>query len=109
MKEKQRDKEVLWPRMNPPGAGERRQNNHLLVEEVPVWYNRNGQVNPERLSACKEERNLTGSFNYTVNHFKETAVHVSTYGGVRGRQRLNTFAPYSIVRYAYHSFLRCKS
>jgi hypothetical protein len=25
---------------------------------------------------------------YIVKHFKETAVHVSTYGGVRGRQSL---------------------
>jgi hypothetical protein len=31
---------------------------------------------------------------YIVNYSKETAVHASTYGGVRGRQRLNIFAPY---------------
>ena len=45
--------------MNPPGAGERRQINHLFVEAVPVWYSQNGKVNPEWLSACKEERILT--------------------------------------------------
>ena len=58
---KQRDKEVLEPRMNPPEAEERGQNNHLFVEEVPVWHNRNRQVNPEWLSACKEERNVTST------------------------------------------------
>ena len=30
---------------------------------------------------------------YIVNHFKETAVHASTYGGVRGRQRLIPLPP----------------
>jgi len=33
------------------------------------------------------------TYPYIVNHFKETAVHVSTYGGVRGRQRLLTLPP----------------
>ena len=59
MKQRKRDKEVLSPRMNP--MEERGQNNSLFVEAMPVWYSRNGQVNPEWLSACKEERNLTGS------------------------------------------------
>jgi group II intron reverse transcriptase/maturase len=40
---------------------ERVQSNHLFMEEIPVWYSRNGEVNPEWLSACKEERNLTSS------------------------------------------------
>ena len=30
---------------------------------------------------------------YIVNHFKETAVHASTYGGVRGRQSLVALPP----------------
>jgi branched-chain amino acid aminotransferase len=30
---------------------------------------------------------------YIVNHFKETAVHASTYGGVRGRQRVIPLPP----------------
>jgi group II intron reverse transcriptase/maturase len=59
MKKRKRDKEVLVLRMNP--MEERGQNNGLFVEAIPVWYSRNGQVNPEWLSACKEERNLTGS------------------------------------------------
>jgi RNA-directed DNA polymerase len=59
MKKKKRDKERLSPRMKLPGAEERGQNNRLFVEAVPVWYSRNGQVNSEWLSACKEERNLT--------------------------------------------------
>lgn len=45
--------------MNPPGAEERGKNNHLFVEDIPVWYSRNGKVNPAWLSACEEERNLT--------------------------------------------------
>ena len=56
---KRKEKKVLLPRMNPPGAGERRPSNHLFVEAVPVWYNQNGQVTSMWLSACKEERNLT--------------------------------------------------
>ncbi len=40
---------------------ERGQGNRLFVEAVPVWYSRNGKVNPQWLSACEEERNLTGS------------------------------------------------
>lgn len=55
MKKRKRDKEVLPSRMNP--MEERGQSNRLFVEAVPVWYIRNGQVNPEWLSACKEERN----------------------------------------------------
>jgi group II intron reverse transcriptase/maturase len=61
MKKKKRDKEELPLRMNLPGAEERGQSNHLFAEAVPVWYSRSGQVNPEWLSACKEECNLTGS------------------------------------------------
>jgi len=59
MKEKKRDKEGLPPRMKLPGAEERGQSNRLFVEAVPVWYGRNRQVNPEWLSVCGEERNLT--------------------------------------------------
>ncbi len=38
---------------------ERGISNHLFAEGVPVWYVRSGKVNPEWLSACEEERNLT--------------------------------------------------
>jgi group II intron reverse transcriptase/maturase len=38
---------------------ERGQSNRLFVEGIPVWYARNGRVNTEWLSACREERNLT--------------------------------------------------
>lgn len=54
-----KDNKVLPPRMNPPGAGERGQSNDLYAEAVPVWYSRSGEVNPEWLSACREQRNLT--------------------------------------------------
>lgn len=33
--------------------------NRLFVEGIPVWYTRSGRVNPDWLSACEEERNLT--------------------------------------------------
>jgi len=59
MKEKKRGKEALKSRMNP--MEERGQCNRLFVEGVPVWYNRNGQVNPGWLSACEEERNPGGN------------------------------------------------
>jgi group II intron reverse transcriptase/maturase len=54
---KQRDNKAKLLRMNP--MEERGQSNHLFVEGVPVRYARNGQVDPEWLSACEEERNLT--------------------------------------------------
>ena len=58
MKKKiKKDNKELKPRMNP--MEERRQNNHLFMEAVPVWYSQNGKVNPKWLSACKEERTLT--------------------------------------------------
>ena len=52
-----KDNKVLPPRMNP--MEERGQSNHLYAEAVPVWYGRSGKVNPEWLSACREQRNLT--------------------------------------------------
>ena len=42
-----KDNKVLPPRMNPPGAGERGQGNHLYAGAVPVWYSQSGEVNPE--------------------------------------------------------------
>jgi group II intron reverse transcriptase/maturase len=45
--------------MKPPGAEERGTGNHLFAEGVAVRYARSGKVNPEWLSACEEERNLT--------------------------------------------------
>lgn len=56
---KQKDKEGLRSRIIP--MEERGQSNRLFVEAVPVWYSRNRQVNPEWLSACEEERNLTNN------------------------------------------------
>lgn len=52
-----KDKEVLMPRIIP--MEERGQSNHLFAEAVPVRYGRSGKVNPEWLSACREQRNLT--------------------------------------------------
>lgn len=52
-----KDIKVLPPRMNP--MEERGQGNHLYAKAVPVWYSRSGKVNPEWLSACREQRNLT--------------------------------------------------
>ncbi len=54
---KQREKEVLRSGITP--TEEPDQSNHLFVEGIPVWYTRSGQVNPEWLSACEEERKLT--------------------------------------------------
>src|ERR1043165_4259141 len=51
------DNKVLQPRMNP--MEERGQSNHLYAEAVPVRYSRSGKVNPEWLSACREQCNLT--------------------------------------------------
>ena len=47
--------------MNP--MEERGAVSHLFAEGVPVWYTRSGEVNPEWLSACEEERWLDETFN----------------------------------------------
>ena len=49
----------MQPRIIP--MEERAQSNRLFVEAVSVWYSQSGEVNPEWLSACKEERNLTSN------------------------------------------------
>ena len=58
---KRKEKKALQARIIPPKAEERVQSNHLFMEAIPVWYNQSGKVNPEWLSACKEERNLTNN------------------------------------------------
>ena len=45
--------------MNPAGQGECIYSGGLFVTETPVWYQKDGKVNPEWLSICKEERNQT--------------------------------------------------
>jgi len=80
----EKGRKQLNSQMNPAGQGEWTTNNDLFAAGVPVWYEKSGKVNPEWLSSCEEERNRTV---IAVTHFEETAVHVSTYGGVRGRQR----------------------
>jgi hypothetical protein len=57
MKKIKKDNKLLLPRMNP--MEERGQSNDLYAEAIPVWYSRSGKVNPEWLSACREQRNLT--------------------------------------------------
>lgn len=57
MKKIKKDKKVLQPRINP--TGQSGASNHLYAEAIPVWYSQSGKVNPQWLSACKEERNLT--------------------------------------------------
>lgn len=52
-----KETQVLSSRMNP--TEERGQGNGLFAEAVPVWYRRSGQVDPQWLSACREQRNLT--------------------------------------------------
>ncbi len=54
-----KDNQVQLLRMNP--MEEREQSSHLYAEAIPVRYGQSGKVNPEWLSACKEERNLTKS------------------------------------------------
>lgn len=51
------DSKVSVPRMNP--MEERGQTGGLYAEAVPVRYSRSGKVNPQWLSACREQRNLT--------------------------------------------------
>jgi group II intron reverse transcriptase/maturase len=57
MKKINKDNKVLQPLINP--MGQSGASNHLYAEAIPVWYSQSGKVNPQWLSACKEERNLT--------------------------------------------------
>lgn len=85
MNKKKKDKEVPAPRMNP--MEERGQSNRLFVEAVPVWYSRNRQVNPQWLSACKEERNLTKSLMEQIAdplNLSKAYQQVKTNGGSAG-------------------------
>lgn len=45
--------------MNPARQGECTYSEGLFVTEIPVWYQKNGKVNPVWLSMCEEERNQT--------------------------------------------------
>jgi group II intron reverse transcriptase/maturase len=45
--------------MKPAGQEECIYSDGLFVTELPVWYQKNGKVNPEWLSICNEERNQT--------------------------------------------------
>lgn len=45
--------------MNPAGQEECIYNDDLFAVEIPVWYQKNGKVNPVWLSICEEERNQT--------------------------------------------------
>jgi len=95
MKEKKRDKEGLPPRIKLPGAEERGQSNRLFVDAVPVWYSRNGQVNPEWLSACKEERNLTESLMEQIAdplNLNKAYQQVKSNGGSAGVDDMNVEA-----------------
>ena len=54
-----KDKKALDSRIIP--MEERVKANHLFAEAVPVWHSQSGKVNPMWLSACIDQRNLTGS------------------------------------------------
>lgn len=43
----------------------------LFIEEQPVWFLQNGEVNPEWLSVCEEERNQTKCLLKAVSSFKQ--------------------------------------
>ena len=52
-----KDRKEPGNQMNP--KGEWKKNGDLFAEEIPVWYEKSGKVNPEWLSMCEEERNQT--------------------------------------------------
>lgn len=49
----------LGRQMKPAGQEECSVDNDLFAVEMPVWYERSGQVSPVWLSSCEEERNRT--------------------------------------------------
>jgi RNA-directed DNA polymerase len=54
-----KDRKELKSQMKPAGQEECTYSNALIVTEVPVWYGKNGEVNPVWLSICEEERTQT--------------------------------------------------
>jgi len=55
--------------MKPAGQVECIYSDGLFGSEIPVWYQKNGKVNPEWLSICKEERNHTTDLLERVTRF----------------------------------------
>lgn len=55
--------------MNPARLEECVYSDDLFVTELPVWYQKNGKVNPEWLSICKEERNQTTNLLEQITSF----------------------------------------
>lgn len=49
----------LQSQMKPARQGECTPSNDLFAEDIPVWYEKSGKVNPEWLSICEKERNQT--------------------------------------------------
>ncbi|MGB0932373.1 MAG: reverse transcriptase domain-containing protein, partial [Chitinophagales bacterium] len=49
----------LQSQMKSARQGECTPSNDLFAEDIPVWYEKSGKVNPEWLSICEKERNQT--------------------------------------------------
>lgn len=54
-----KDRKELKGQIKPAGQEECTYSNALFVEEIPVWYGKDGKVNPKWLSICEEERTQT--------------------------------------------------
>ena len=90
MKKIKKDSKVLQPRINP--MDQSGTSNHLYAEAIPVWYSQSGKVNPQWLSACKEERNLTEHLMEKVAdplNLSKAYQRVLTNGGSAGVDAMN--------------------
>lgn len=59
----------------------------LFVDEIPVWYQADGQVSPKWLSACEEERNQTSGLMDRIadaSNLQEACRQVVRNGGTGG-------------------------
>jgi group II intron reverse transcriptase/maturase len=90
-KQKKKGKEMTRQPMNPARQVEGEQRS-LFVPEIPVWYERNGKVSPEWLSACQEQRCLTADLMERIadpSNLNEALRRVVRNGGSSGIDRMS--------------------
>jgi group II intron reverse transcriptase/maturase len=78
--------------MNPAGQGECIYGDGLFVTEIPVWYQKNGKVNPAWLSMCEEERNQsTGLLERvtSLSNLQKAYQQVKKNGGIGGVDKMS--------------------
>ena len=87
-----KDRKQLKNQMEPAGQEECSHSNDLFAVATPVWYQNNGEINPEWLSMCKEERNQTTNLLGQVISFsnlQKAYKQVRSNGGSAGVDKMS--------------------